>query len=86
MISTCLGVEISQCDLTNKHTFYRRSIERLSKYARDSDSRHAKFATRTLAHTKNKDKVCTEVMEVCQFSVLFIYVTEVLRVVYSRKS
>jgi sister-chromatid-cohesion protein PDS5 len=41
-----------------------RTIERIRKHALGSDLRHAKFAARFLAFTKNSRKICGEVVEV----------------------
>lgn len=52
--------------ITNKASF-RRTIERVGRYARGSNIRHAKFAARLLAHIQHKDEICLELVEVCHF-------------------
>jgi sister-chromatid-cohesion protein PDS5 len=44
---------------------YRKTNERIFRLALDSDWRQAKFAARYLAFCKNKNDLCTELVEVC---------------------
>jgi len=43
---------------------YRKTNERIMKFALGSDWRRAKFAARYLAFSKNKDELCNAVVEV----------------------
>lgn len=43
----------------------RRTLERLNNYARSSEARHAKFATRILTQMKEKETLCADLVEVC---------------------
>ena len=42
----------------------RRTHERIMRYVMDSNYRHAKFAARLLALSKDSESVCTDVIEV----------------------
>lgn len=42
----------------------RRSIERLMRYVRSTNHRHAKYAARVLCFVKDKEELCAEIVEV----------------------
>ncbi|KAI0075977.1 ARM repeat-containing protein [Panus rudis PR-1116 ss-1] len=42
----------------------KKTIERLARYAQESDYRHAKFAVRVLTYTKNSQELCTEIVDI----------------------
>ena len=58
------AVTMSHLNL-NFYTFFRRTLDRLMNYARGSEARMAKHATRTLTCTKEKETLCSELIEVC---------------------
>jgi sister-chromatid-cohesion protein PDS5 len=55
----------------------RKTNERIMRYVLESRPRHAKFAVRLLACSRNSDEVCTQIVEVGYLShVLHSFVTE----------
>src|ERR1700736_959973 len=54
----------SLADISLSTSVHRRTMERIMRYVLDSNPRHAKFAARLLAFSKNREKTCNEVIEV----------------------
>ena len=47
--------------------FHRRFVDRITRFVLESGHRRSKFSARLLCCSKNRDELCTEAVDVCNF-------------------